>query len=136
MENSAQIENFVTNEMVTTIQTCNLTAPVQQEIDFTGSYDSILNSTFNQQASFFSKCVFGSANLTQISNTISNNVNQDASSTAGGISSEIVTAIMIIVIVGAIAAAAVVVFKAYGANKDPQKDEKKAAYEASQEQEA
>lgn len=46
-------------------------------------YNTLLGLTFNQQALFYSKCVFGADNMVSLTANIANKMNASASSTAG-----------------------------------------------------
>jgi hypothetical protein len=103
--NTLQTVNVVQQNMVQNISKCNLSAPVQQEFDVNGSYNSIVAVTMNQQADFFCKCVFGTTNVSNLSNTVAQQLNANANATTGINLSNIVSIFLIIVIIVAAVAA-------------------------------
>lgn len=97
---SVNFSNIVTNTLNNTflqsIQQCVSTDPVFQGISVTGDNNQVIGVTLNQNSEFYSKCVFDSTNVANITNQITNDINASANSQAG---SEFGFAIIIIVII-------------------------------------
>lgn len=93
---STTIANTLNNTFLQSIQECVSTDPVFQGISVTGDNNQVIGATLNQNSEFYSKCVFDSKNVANITNQITNDVNASANSQAG---SEIGFALIIIVII-------------------------------------
>lgn len=87
---------------MTNIAKCNLSAPVQQQFNVNGSYNSIVDVTLNQQANFFSRCVFGTDNVAEVATTIQNQLDANASASGGFDLSVLLTFLIIGIIVVAV----------------------------------
>lgn len=100
--NVSKIVNDVTsNVLVSVIQKCDENLPVTQIFQVNGSYNSVLNVTMSQNASFFTKCMFGNENVVDLSNKISNDLSAsaEAASSFGAFGIIIVIVIIVIVII-------------------------------------
>lgn len=100
-QNVYNYSEAVQQNFIRTINNCNQNWSHKQEIDVSGNYNAILNATMQSDAQFFSECMFGNKNLTQISSDISNDINQSASMTVGW-AATITTIVVVLVITGAV----------------------------------
>jgi len=100
---SSIINETLNNTFLSAIQECTSDDPVFQGITITGDSNQVIGATLNQNSEFYSKCVFDSSNVANITNQIANDVNASANSQAGSnIALGIILVIIIIVIIAVI----------------------------------
>lgn len=83
--------------MTTNIQRCAQSTTYNQGLNINGSYNDVLNSTFNQNGQLFCNCVFSADNVTDIANSISADMNNEATATSSLGLPSIITIIIIVI---------------------------------------
>jgi hypothetical protein len=99
--NYSKISNdVVTKAMVSNIQGCSVNIPVSQIFQINGDYNSVVAVTLHQDTNVISKCVFGSNNMVQLTNKISNDLTATASSSSTlGLSFTMIIIVAIVLLV-------------------------------------
>jgi hypothetical protein len=109
--NQNSVQEIVNSQMVSTIESCANQFGISQEVDVSGSYNDIVNSTLSQQGTTFAQCVFGSTNVDTVSNNISTQMNA-VSDTSTSTLSDLITLIIIAAIIAAGGGVAIAVINA------------------------
>lgn len=92
--NQDSVQTAITNAMVSTIQGCAQQFNIEQSVIVNGDYNQLINSSLSQQGQAFAKCVFGSSNITGISNSIATDINGSAN-TSTSMLSDLITLLII-----------------------------------------
>jgi hypothetical protein len=118
------ISKSLNSTLISTIQSCAAQDSGTQNLTLNGNFDQVVGDTLNQNSKFFSTCVFGSNNITNLSNQVANNINAQADASAGFSFGLIVIIIVVILVVVVVIIAVMIKFfpfdKVLDAAKDPE----------------
>lgn len=101
--NFSSIANeVVSNATVSNVQKCVTDFNVQQAFQVNGNFNQIFDVALSQDAQTFTRCAFGTDNVIDISNKISNDLNASANAQAGLGLGFVIMIIIILLVVGAV----------------------------------